>query len=108
MQMKHLIPIFLLATFTYSVAAYERPFPLNAKRGTMTPATYPTVIINGKERQLSPGAQVFSINNTIDMPNTLQGSNSAVNFTENNQGQIHRIWLLSPQEASKPLPAPNR
>ncbi|MEO8599879.1 MAG: hypothetical protein ABI656_08640 [bacterium] len=97
-----------MATFSYSAAAYERPFPSNAKRGTMTPAMYPAIIIDGAQRMLSPGAQIYNTHNTIDMPATLSGSNVVVNFTENNQGQIHRIWILSPQEASKTLPAQDR
>ena len=108
MQTKHFLSAFLLATCVYSAAAYERPFPLNAKRGTMTPAVYPAIIVDGKQRELSPGAQIFNANNTIEMPNSLRGSNIVVNFTENNQSQIHRIWMLSPQEASKPLPVQNR
>ncbi|MEO6351860.1 MAG: hypothetical protein ABI575_00815 [Oxalobacteraceae bacterium] len=108
MQSKHFLTAFLLATLTYSVAAYERPFPANAKRGTMTPAIYPAIIIDDKERMLSPGAQIFNTNNTIEMPTALRGSRIIVNFTENNQGHIHRIWLLSPQEAGKPLPDQTR
>ncbi|NMM27016.1 MAG: hypothetical protein HHJ12_06950 [Glaciimonas sp.] len=108
MQKKYFLSAILLATLTYSAAAYERPFPSNAKRGTMTPATYPAIIIDGKERMLSPGAQIFNTDNTIDLPETLRVSNVSVNFTENNQGQIHRIWMLNPQEASKPLPVQNR
>ncbi|NMM37164.1 MAG: hypothetical protein HHJ09_06565 [Glaciimonas sp.] len=108
MQKKHFLSVILLATLTYSAAAYERPFPSNAKRGTMTPATYPAINIDGKERMLSPGAQIFNANNTIDLPDNLRAGNVTVNFTENNQGQIHRIWMLTPQEASKPLPVQNR
>jgi len=74
----------------------------------MTPAIYPAIIVDGKQRELSPGAQIFNADNTIEMPNSLRGSNIVVNFTENNQSQVHRIWMLSPQEASKPLPVQNR
>ncbi|WP_025916826.1 hypothetical protein [Herminiimonas sp. CN] len=108
MQAKYFLSAFLLATLTYSAAAYERPFPANAKRGTMTPATYPAIIIDGKQRELSAGAQIFNTENTIEMPAALRGSKITVNFIENNQGQIHRIWMLNPQEAAKPLPEQNR
>lgn len=108
MQAKYFLSAFLLSTLTYSVAAYERPFPANAKRGTMTPAVYPAIIIDDKERMLSPGAQIFNTDNRIEMPAAVRGSKIAVNFTENNQGQIHRIWMLSRQEAGKPLPNQNR
>lgn len=108
MRATHFLPVFLLATLSYSVAAYERPFPAHAKRGTMTPAVYPAIIIDDKQRELSPGAQIFNTENTIEMPSSLRGNKIAVNFTENNQGQIHRIWMLSPQEAATPLPEQKR
>lgn len=94
MQTKHFLATFLLATLACTAAAYERPFPTNAKRGTMTPAIYPAIIIDGKERVLSPGAQIFNADNLIEMPASLRDSDVAVNFTENSQGQIHRIWIL--------------
>ncbi|WP_245549131.1 hypothetical protein [Noviherbaspirillum massiliense] len=86
--------------------AFERPFPAGAKRGKMTPAMYPSIIMDGKTRRLSAGARIWNQNNTIDMPASLRGNNLVVNYTENAQGEIDRVWILSPEEARKPAPKP--
>ncbi|MDB5838220.1 MAG: hypothetical protein JWQ23_172 [Herminiimonas sp.] len=80
--------------------AFERLFPPIAKRGTLSTEDYPTITINGKVRQLSAGAWIRNENNTIDMPASLRGRRFVVNFTENNQGEIDRVWILSPTEAN--------
>ena len=38
------------------------------------------------------------------MPVTLRGREFTVNYTENPQGDIDRVWILTPAEASAPLP----
>ena len=63
-----------------------------------------TVKINGAERKLSAGAWIKNENNTIDMPVTLKGRQFTVNYTEDNEGNVNRVWILSPAEASVPLP----
>jgi hypothetical protein len=83
--------------------AFERPFPQNAKRGTMTPANYPEIVIDGQSRQLAPGARIWNTDNLIEMPAALRGSGFTVNYTEDTQGAIDRVWILSPEEASEPL-----
>ncbi len=89
-----------LALASLSAQAFERPFPPIAKRGTMSTADYPTITFDGKARRLSAGAWIRNENNTIDMPVSLRGREFTVNYTENNQGEIDRVWILSPQEAS--------
>lgn len=84
--------------------ALDRSFPDNVKRGRMTAAPWPQIVIDGKTRQLSPGAQVRNQDNLIEMPGELRGANLPVNYTETDQGEIHRVWVLTPAEADKPLP----
>lgn len=79
--------------------AFDRPFPPIAKRGTMSPAIYPAIVIDGRLRNLSPGAQIRSQDNLIETPMSLRGENFAVLFTENGQGDIDRIWILTGEEA---------
>jgi hypothetical protein len=85
--------------------ALERMFPPIAKRGQLSMEGYPTIVLNNKERRLSAGAWIRNQNNTIDMPVSLRGRQYTVNFTENAQGEIDRVWILSPQEAEQPAPA---
>jgi hypothetical protein len=100
-------PIWLLLTIvTLSAHAFERPFPPIAKRGTLSTVNYPTIAIDDKVRQLSIGAWIKNESNTIDMPASLGARKFTVNYTENSQGEIDRVWILSPQEALKPAPNP--
>jgi hypothetical protein len=92
----------LLAGITLSAAAFERPFPQHAKRGMMTPATYPAIMIDGKNRHLTPGSRIWNQDNLIEMPAALRGSDLAVNYTEDIQGDIDRVWILTKEEASRP------
>jgi hypothetical protein len=84
--------------------ALERLFPPAAKRGTLSSVDFPTVRLNGTERKLAPGAWIRNENNTIDMPVTLRGQEFTVNYTENPEGEVDRVWILSPAEASVPPP----
>ena len=84
--------------------ALDRLFPPKTKRGEMSHVEFPTVKIDGAERRLSAGAWIKNENNTIDMPVTLRGREFIVNYTENPQGDVNRVWILSPAEASVPLP----
>ena len=84
--------------------ALDRLFPPQTKRGEMSNVDFPTVKINGTERKLAAGAWIRNENNTIDMPVTLRGRQFVVNYTENPEGDINRVWILSPAEASVPLP----
>lgn len=86
--------------------ALDRLFPPQTKRGEMSDVNFPTVKIDGTERRLGAGAWIKNENNTIDMPVTLRGRQFTVNYTEDNEGNVSRVWILSPAEASVPLPKP--
>ena len=95
-----------LAVTSLSAHAFERPFPPGVKRGVMTPAVAPAIIINDKTRTLTAGARIWNQNNTIDMPAALRGNKLPVNYTEVASGQIDRVWILTEDEAKKALPKP--
>lgn len=92
-----LVPILALAD--------GRPFPPNAKRGKMTPAWHPAIVIDGKTRTLSPAARIFNQDNTIEMPASLRGRDIVVNYQEDSEGMIVNVWMLTPEEASRRAPA---
>jgi hypothetical protein len=106
MRVTHFLICFSLSALALAASAFERPFPPAAKRGTMSPASYPAVVIDGKSRGLAPGARIWNADNLIEMPASLRGSDFVVNYTENEQGEIDRIWLLSAAEARQPAPTP--
>lgn len=93
-----------LALVTLTAQAFDRPFPDTVKRGVMTPANYPAIIIDEKTRTLSAGARIWNQDNMIEMPSALRGTDFAVNYTESDTGDIDRIWILTADEAKKTLP----
>jgi hypothetical protein len=106
MRVRYFLISLLLIAAAVPAQAFERPFPSIAKRGKMSTAAYPIIAINGKERTLSVGAWIKNVNNTIDMPASLRGQEFTVNYTENIQGEVDRVWILSAEEAQKPAPSP--
>jgi len=86
--------------------AFERPFPPNARRGAMTPAPWPTIVIDGLAVKLAPGARIWNRDNLIQMPATLRGFGIPVNYTVNQQGEVDRVWILTADEMQ--MPAPNQ
>ncbi len=105
MRIVRFLCFLILVNLTVPASAFERPFPQIAKRGQLSMEDYPVVKINGKARRLSAGAWIRNPNNTIDMPVSLRGQTFTVNYTENAQEEIDRVWILSAQEASRPPPA---
>jgi hypothetical protein len=91
------------ALFSNPASAFERPFPPNIKRGTMKPDLFPTIVIDGKPRILTAGARIWNTDNMIEMPASLPSQYMVVNYTENDESQIDRVWILNSEEASRSL-----
>jgi hypothetical protein len=91
-----------LALLACSALALDRPFPAGTKRAKMKPAPYPQIIIDGKPRVLSVGAKIWNPNNMIEMPNSLRAGVYVINHTETANGEIDRVWILTPEEAKRP------
>ncbi len=91
----------LLASLCMAIGpawAAPRPFPTNALRGVLTATIYPQVTINGQTMVLSPGAKIYSQQNTIVMHTTLINSAVIVNYTVDAQGYVDRVWILTNEE----------
>jgi hypothetical protein len=101
MWSRRFLILLLSVAATLPASAFDRPFPPSAKRGTMTPAQHPSIVIDGKNRNLSPGARIWNQDNLIEMPASLRGNALVVNYTENEQGDIDRVWILTQEEASR-------
>jgi hypothetical protein len=96
--------VFLLAALVnLTASAMERPFPPEVKRGKMSPAAHPAIIINGKTRTLSAGSRIWNDNNLIELPASLRGEKHIVNYTETADGEIDRIWMLTAEEARQSI-----
>ncbi len=83
--------------------AQMRAIPADAKRATMTHIAGMTVDMNGNRVQIAAGAQIRDSRNPIVVPAALP-PNSLVKYQVDPQGQIWRIWILSPEEAAQPDP----
>ncbi len=83
-----------------AAAAFERPFPANAKSGKVQIVDYTQVLIDGKARTLASGARIWSTDNLTVVPNALGEASHRIAYTENPDGTIDRIWLLNDEEAS--------
>jgi hypothetical protein len=108
MWTRRFLVCFLFMATTLSAQAFDRPFPVTAKRGKMTPGYFPDMTIDGKARRLSAGARIWNQDNTIEMPTALRGTDLIINYTETDAGDIDNVWILTSDEARqdlKPQPA---
>jgi hypothetical protein len=85
------------------LAAVPRPFPVAAKKMEMMLAGNGQVSVDGDVRLLSPGAQIRDIYNRIVLPSHIKGEYTVRALIDNN-GQVHRVWILTPEEIAAPDP----
>lgn len=97
------IPILalLLALACATAQAQLRTLPPDAKRGEIRHLYQMNVVIGGEEMRLAPGAQIRDASNMIMLPTALPPG-SLVKYLLNSQGQVMRVWILTPQEAAQP------
>ncbi len=88
-----------------ALATEPRPFPPNAKRGKITFGYAPDVRVDGKLRQLSPAARIYSDENLTVVPSAVADATFIVNYTEDMNGNLNLVWILTQEEAR--LPAAN-
>ena len=102
------ILIFLIiAAIALPALAFDRPFPTNAKNGKLVITDYPQIELDGKPRLLSGGARIWSQDNLTVVPNALGSDTHVVVYTEDMEGAIDRVWMLTAEEVAA-LPAPKR
>lgn len=84
-----------------SAVAQVRQIPDNARRGSIVHVQDAVVEIDGQRTRLSAGAQTRSQNNLIIVPMSLPPG-ALVKYTLDDSGQIHRVWVLTAEEAAAP------
>ena len=84
-------------------AAPSRAFPEDARKTTITFAPAGTVLVEDQPVSLSPGAQIRNTYNRIVQPSHIRGEYK-VRVKFDKHGQIHRVWILTPEEAAMPEP----
>lgn len=109
MRRDALLTLAALATLPLLAAlpalAAPRDFPPEAKRGILTPGWFPDITLDGKSRRLAPAARIFNQDNLVELPAALRGRDLPVLYTENGDGDVDRVWLLTPEE-SRQRPRP--
>ena len=87
--------------FAASAAAQLRTIPADAKRAEMSHLQENLILVNGQPAQLSAGAQIRDAMNRIILPVSLPPG-SIVKYQLDAAGLVHRVWILTPEEADQP------
>jgi hypothetical protein len=95
-----------LVSFPHTTLAQSavRPFPAEAKRGVMQVQSGQSILMNGAQERLSPGAQIRGVNNMLVMSGQMVGQKVLVNYTRDAQGSVHQVWVLNGYEARQERP----
>jgi hypothetical protein len=101
MRRKLLALLICALVLSLAAVAQVRQIPDDAKRGSIVHIQDTMVEIDGQPMRLSAGAQTRSRENLIIVPMSLPRG-ALVKYTLDGTGQIHRIWVLTPQEAAAP------
>lgn len=81
--------------------AQLRQIPDSAKRGSIVHIESGIVEIDGQRLRLSAGAQIRSSDNLFIVPMSLPPG-AQVKYVLDGTGQIHRVWVLTREEAAAP------
>ena len=92
--------LLLLLAIALPAAAQLRTIPKEASYGQIRHLQAMVVELNGKQAQLSPGAQIRDADNRLVLPSSLT-EKSVVRFLVDGAGLVHRVWILSPQERAQ-------
>ena len=84
-----------------AAVAQVRQIPDSAKRGSIVHIQGALVEVDGQPMRLSAGAQIRSRDNLFIVPVSLPRG-APVKYTLDGSGQIHRMWVLTPEEAAAP------
>lgn len=90
------------AACAVSAQGIVREAPKDVKPGMMAvSATPPIVAINGVETRLSPGARIRDTNNMMVLSGALAGQTVPTVYRRDQMGNVHEVWLLTPEEYRK-------
>jgi hypothetical protein len=90
----------LMLVATAAVAQMRAvPVPAEARLARMSLVEGNVVDIDGVRQQLAPGAQIRDESNRIIIPGALPPG-SLVCYLLDGAGLVHRVWILTPEEAA--------
>jgi len=94
----------LLLSVLLAVAAHAqtRPIPQDARRGYLRHVHEMAVAVDGNPMRLAPGATIRDQKNLIVVPAAMPRAGAWADYIVDRNGQISRVWLLTPQVMSQP------
>ena len=84
-----------------AAVAQVRQIPDFALRGSIVHIQDTIVEVDGQQMHLSAGARIRSRDNLFIVPMSLPRG-APVKYTLDGTGQIHRVWVLTSEEAAAP------
>jgi len=98
-----LLPVLFWAA---SVLAQARPSPIpqDSRRGYIRHVQEMAVTVDDKAMQLAAGAVIRDQQNLIIVPVTIPRGGAWAAYKLDRDGQIFRVWLLTPDELARPSP----
>jgi hypothetical protein len=94
------IPLLALLFVCASAAAQMRSIPGDAKRAEIRHVQDTVVELDGARARLAPGAQIRDAENRLVVPTAIPGG-ALVKYLLDAQGQVRRVWILSPAETAQ-------
>ena len=91
----------LLALPALAQTAPARNFPTHALRGTLVVTQPPVITMDGQAARLSPGSRIRDTRNMLVMSGALLGQELTVNYTTEQHGLVHNVWILTEAEAAE-------
>ena len=98
--------VLLQALTTVTAFAQTRPVPIpeETRRGVIRHIKQMAVAVDGKVVQLAAGAQIRNQQNLIIVPTAIPPNGAWADYVLNQNGEIFRAWLLTPEELARPKP----
>jgi hypothetical protein len=95
----------IVASLAVAVCAQSlaRTIPTEARRGEFTHVMQGIVSVNGQRMKLAPGALIYAQNNLTIVPSEVP-PNSLVDYTLDRNGDLFKVWILTPAEAARENP----
>ena len=103
--MRYLAAVGLALALANPALAQLRTIPKEATLGEIRHLEAMLVEIDGKPRQLAPGAQIRDPDNRLVLPISLS-ERFKVKYLLDGSAMVHRIWILSPREVAALPPDP--
>jgi hypothetical protein len=99
-----LLAALLFTGFSVQAMQLERNFPEGVKRGKLTTTALAEMVIDGKFRVATPVLRIYSEDNLTVTLASVDVKNLVINYLENDVGEVVKIWILTADEASVPIP----